>query len=89
MRNGKKLDGRDHLAGASLIACKQCTTLALLTLDGIPLCKRCMIKETTNRDTTWIQKHSRPLNIRGAVRKVESTVQSHAKKKDKSKRQLA
>jgi len=51
----------------SLIPCRECSTLAMILLDDIPLCKACVIKATADRELDWIIRHSRPLGIMGPI----------------------
>jgi hypothetical protein len=46
-----------------MIPCDRCTTAALLVVEDAPLCGKCIIEKTEDREPEWIVEHTRPLNL--------------------------
>ena len=43
--------------------CEQCPNLALVMLDGSPLCRNCTLTAVEGRAPQWIEDHTRPLEL--------------------------
>ena len=47
----------------TIIPCEHCTTAALLIVEDSPLCGKCIIEKTEDREPEWIVAHTRPLDL--------------------------
>ena len=47
----------------TMIPCDRCTTAALLVVEDSPLCGKCIIEKTEDREPEWIVANTRPLNL--------------------------
>lgn len=48
-------------ADQPFVYCNNCSTLALLLFEGVPLCPTCALAAARNRDLSWIEKQAKPL----------------------------
>ena len=60
--NPSKEQQHDRRFDRETIRCAHCANLALLLLDGVPVCHVCAAKATVDRDIEWIERHSASLD---------------------------
>lgn len=53
----------------TMIPCEHCETAALLVVEDSPLCGKCIIERTEDREPEWIVAHTRPLNLNLKMKK--------------------